>query len=933
MKKTTLLKLALIFLMAQTLFSQVTISGTNHGQTHTITLTQDTTVTGISIVGDATVLTINGNFTLTNSDSTNGTVLTRGTLKGTGHLKTSFIDRSNNWEIQIARLTITGVQHQSLVFGTSANTLTLSGGGTGIITMGGGNNTVVVSSIYSGLINGEGGTDTLHLSGGTVSGRLSNFENLAVSGTSTLNSNLTVNDTTLNTSSSLSGTGHLTTGTTSGTGTLNVAQTTITGEQTNALTFGAGANSLTLSGGGSGDIDMGSENDNVIISSTYTGDLDGGAGTDTLQLQGGTVSGAISNFETLILNRTSTLNSNLTVSGNTALRTSSTTSGTGALTTGTISGTGTLNLSQVTITGSQISTLTLGAGANSLTLSGGGSGDIDMGSENDNVIISSTYTGDLDGGAGTDTLRLLGGTVSGNLSGFEIFQVRGESSVLDSDLTVSQGIGISGALKISRGRTLTTGSGYVNQVTGQLDISALADNVRGIGGDGITVVAGGTLVVGTAKNRNASNIILRRGSDSSSAVSIDLGSQASTSTTPIFSTLPTLTRTGKVNLSISGSLAKGATQVFVRGDQRENYRISLGNFELIFDGENTLIKTLVPYTGQVLKAYQILSKTNATIDIDVVESAVNTASSAVSVASSAVTSTAMSTNSFIKTRTVSLATGKTQGAKGPDKESKLLNYNVWSDFSLGFGGLDSDSDKKGYDFSSYSIRMGIDKRLANSIFGFAFSYTTTSLDNEGTTSESDLTTLGFSFYRSYTKLEKYRIDYLLSYAFNYIDLSTQAGTGSVYSNLLDLDVTTHYTGYKEYTPFVSLRLLLNDISGYNLFGTLPMQVEGESYNSFYFTFGTRWDRAWQTKIYKHNLGLKSSFHYNLLDTARETKATFHGSTQPFELQGVEEDSFNIGFGIDYALVKAKMTWLFSYDMFLGSSSQSNHLTIKASYRF
>ena len=112
-----------------------------------------------------------------------------------------------------------------------------------------------------------------------------------------------------------------------------------------------------------------------------------------------------------------------------------------------------------------------------------------------------------------------------------------------------------------------------------------------------------------------------------------------------------------------------------------------------------------------------------------------------------------------------------------------------------------------------------------------------------------------------------------------------------------------------------------------------MSVEGESYNSFYFSFGTRWDRAWQTESYKHNLGLKTSFHLNLLDTARETKATFQGGTQPFELQGVEEDSFNIGFGMDYALVKDKLTWLFSYDMYFGSSSLSNHLTIKANYKF
>ena len=843
MKKTTLLKLALILLMTPSLYSQVTIGGTQRniaGRTHNITLSQNSTVAGISVIGSGTVLEINGAFTLTNSDATNGTILNGGTIRGTGYLTTSKIVVSNN-------------------------------------------------------------------------------------------------------------------------GMLDLVAITTTGSQTSDLTFGTGNNTLTLSGGGSGAIDMGGGNDNINISSTYTGTLDGGAGTDTLTLNGGTVSGTLSNFESLIILQnlnSSNLNSDLTITGETILATSSTLSGTGHLTTGTISGTGTLNLSQTTITGNQTTAVTFGTSANTLTLAGGGSGGIDMGGGNDSVTVSSTYTGNLDGGGingGNDVLNLQGGTISGTITNIENLTVGAGVSVLDTNLTLTGGVAITGTLQIATGHVLTTatGTGIKNEVKsgGTLDISKIANGISAIGLNGITILAGGTLEIGTATRREIQRrIFLTKGASeaTSSTISLDLGENTPSSTIRTFLDFPIYKGTGKVNLSISGSLAKGATQVLVSGDQTANIRITMGNFELIYneDDEKTYIKALpVNKPATVLKAYDTL-RTNRTIDIDIVESALNTASSAVSVASSAVTSTAMSTNSFITTRTLSLATAKTQGAKGPDKESKLparptggLNYNVWSDFSLGFGSLDSDNESKGYDFDSTTIRMGIDRNLEFAIMGFAFSYTTTSLDNEGTTSESDLTTFSVSFYGSYTKLEKYRIDYLFSIASNDIDISGTS-TGSIDSNLIDIDITTHYTGYKEYTPFVSLRLLLNDISSYNLKGTYPMSVEGESYNSFYFSFGTRWDRAWQTTSYKHNLGLKTSLHLNLLDTARETKATFQGGTQPFELQGVEEDSFNIGLGIDYALVPArtsggkdKLTWLFSYDMFLGSSSQSNHLTIKANYRF
>ena len=678
MKKTTLLKLALILLMTPSLFSQVTIGGTQEvatGQTHTVNLTQNTTITNLGVVGSGTVLIINGNFIYTNSDSTNGTILNGGTIKGTSTLKTNKIVVSNN-------------------------------------------------------------------------------------------------------------------------GMLDIKQVTITGSQTSALTFGSGVNRLNLNSGGSGAIDMGAGNDILVITSNYTGNLDGGAGTDSLNLNSGTVSGTLSNFETISSNGTNTLNSDLTITGNTTLLVSSSLSGTGHLTTATISGTGTLNLSQTTITGNQTNAITFGDGNNTLNLNGGGSGAIDMGGANDSVTVSSTYTGALDGGAGTDTLSLSGATVSGTISNIENLTVGAGVSVLDTNLTLTGGLAITGTLQIATGHVLTTTGTELSQVKsgGTLDISKIAEGAVAIGTNGIEILAGGTLKLGTAKNRNiARRIDLTKGNSeaTSSTLSLDLGNNSQSSTDPIISSnILYINNTGKVNLSISGSLAKGATQVLASGDQTANIRITMGNFELIYneDDNRTEIKALpLNKPATVLKAYDTL-RTNRTIDIDIVESALNTASSAVSVASSAVTSTAMSTNNFITTRTASLATGKTQGAKGPDKESKLLNYNVWSDFSLGFGGLDSDSEKKGYDFNSTSIRMGIDERLESSIVGFAFSYTTTSLDNEGTTSESDLTTLGLSFYGSYTKLEKYRIDYLLSYAINNIDISG-ANTGSIDSNLIDIDIT------------------------------------------------------------------------------------------------------------------------------------------------
>ena len=1437
--KNLLLKLTLLLCLFPSAFAQVTISGTQEvasGQTHTITLTANQTVTGISVVGSGTTLVINGAFTLTNSDSTNGTVLNGGVMRGSGTLSTGSFNTSNSGSLDISSLIITGTQTDQIDFGNGANTLTLSGGGNGLISMGGGNDTLIVSSVYSGTLDGGVGTDILRLDGGTVSGSLATFETLDVtSNGGVLNSNLSVRNVTL--AGNLTGTGNLTIeggNITAGAGQLNISGTLTSSWQNNDITLGDNVTTVNLhlligitsytNPEEEGDITLGSGATNATVtvigqlnSQTYSGDLTGsgddnlslnnltytgtatgfdslaisnnvtlnanlgsaservaltmnanatnlniasgktfyastinflatdniqreissagtinisgtitnssgnrrlyvatviltgnasgnirngatasttvidgisysdiitggvgsdltlqngatfagsfstlrnftvgsgtnildtnlspsgsttingtlqiasghslttasgqtnqvasggtldisqvtsgyasikgagitivgggtlavgtaknrnasnitltrgasastssaisidlgtlaststtpifstlppltGTGTVALNITGSLASGAtqrvftgvnllatgnyrigfgsfelafeggntiirerrivlnsttasltgrgvnnngdltngtigvnvvvegtfnnsnanlhtlgnitveagatvgsirgnnitvtsatvgalqingdgtltitqndngatggnlslggaltgsgastlrmtnndsnsvivvnsssnrISGFVNLVLSGTGqfTLNSNLTITGNTTLNASL--GGTGHLTTGTISGSGAINIAQTTITGSQTNHLGFGTGVNTVTLSGGGSGNINLGLGNDTVIVRSTYTGILSGQSGTDTLRLVEATVSGSTIAFENLEVGEGISVLDTNLTLTGDVTIQGTLQIATGHRLSVSSSSTNQVVsgGALDISQIVDLTNPIAGSGgITIVGGGTLALGTAKRRVGSRFTLTRGADSStsSAVSIDLGRRATGSSTPIFSTLPTLTGTGTVALNITGSLINESTQVFASGDVTAAYRTS-GAFELSFNGTNTLIEftgiggvDLVGVTGatsRVLKVQTALAQLQeeaslisvaglALLDrISLLEPVAVARelsqlipTQAVSVATSGVTTTATTTNSIIATRTISVATGKSTGAKGPDQESKLAGVNIWFDFGLSFGGLDSDGESRGYDFSSYATRFGIDKRYSKTVLGFAFGYTTTTLENDGIAGDNDLTTLSFSFYGSYTGNEKYRIDLQTSLAINDIKVSG-ANSGSTDGTLLDIDTSVHYTAGKSFTSFVGLRLIFNDFASYTLRGALPINVEGESYSSLFIKFGTRWDRGWKTKTYRHNVGLKSSFHYNLLDTQRDTTAVFVGGTEPFEVRGVEEDKSGFILGVDYALRRAKLTYLFSYDLAFGSSSSSHRLSLKANYKF
>ena len=994
--KNLLLKLILLLCLFTSAFAQVTISGTQEvatGQTHTITLTANQTVTGISVVGSGTTLVINGSFTLTNSDSTNGTVLNGGRINGTGTLTTSFIDVSGAGTLGIVGLTITGTQVDTLLFNSVANTVTLSGGGSGDINLGGGDDTVIVSSIYTGNLVGGGSseTNTLRLDGGTVSGTLDTFQVLDVtSGGGVLNSNLSVGSATL--AGALTGTGNLTvTGnTTAGAGQINISGDLTLQGQTSDLTLGNNVTTVNLTAGShtEGNITLGSGATNATINissasqQTFTGNLTG-SGDDNLSLSGVFLSGTITGFDSLSVGgaNSSTINTNLGSAGN---RLSFTTN---AVSSTLISNNISVYFSSVSInrdltslgSGSVLDIDGVISGSNStsrelnvatIILRSGTSGSIYFGNVVNDVIFDgrSSLNALVFATASNITLRngatYLPTSSSGNIGNFTVsgtgVNILGTS--LGTFFTGS--ITISGTLRINLSVVLSPVSGQTNQVTsgGTLDVSQVGNNSVFINRSPLTILGGGTLAVGTSKNRNASNITLTRGADSStsSVVSIDLGRRATGSSTPIFSTLPALTGTGTVALNITGSLINESTQVFASGDVTAAYRTS-GAFELSFNGTNTLIEftgiggvDLVGVTGatsRVLKVQTALAQLQeeaslisvaglALLDrISLLEPVAVARelsqlipTQAVSVATSGVTTTATTTNSIIATRTISVATGKSTGAKGPDQESKLAGVNIWADFGLSFGGLDSDDQSRGYDFSSYATRFGIDKRYSKTVLGLAFGYTTTSLENDGIAGDNDLTTLSFSFYGSYTGNEKYRIDLQTSLATNDIKVSG-VNSGSTDGTLFDIDTTVHYTALKDFTPFVGLRLIFNDFASYTLRGALPINVEGESYNSFYLTFGTRWDRGWKTKTYRHNVGLKASCHYNLLDTQRDTTAVFVGGTESFEVRGVEEDKSSIIFGVDYALRRAKLTYLFSYDLAFGSSSSSHRLSLKANYRF
>ncbi len=258
-------------------------------------------------------------------------------------------------------------------------------------------------------------------------------------------------------------------------GALNIAGTL--GSTGNALSFGDGAQSVTVAAGGTlaGVVDLGTGNDSLTFAAqTVAGSYDGGAGTDTLAFTNTgpvTLTGTATGFEQVALT-----NGALTVAGTL----------------------GTVN-----------APLSFGDGAQALTVASGGTlaGVIDLGAGNDALRLAGTLTGTVAGGAGSDTATLVltgdRSLASTTLTGFETLASEGSGTLTLTGTHGYDAVNAGTGLTLASGSTLTApvrfGSGdqrftIAGTFTGSVDGGAGSDTLA---------ITGGTAAFGTVSNVEA----------------------------------------------------------------------------------------------------------------------------------------------------------------------------------------------------------------------------------------------------------------------------------------------------------------------------------------------------------------------------------------------------------------------------------------------
>ncbi|KQM21536.1 hypothetical protein [Novosphingobium sp. Leaf2] len=270
-------------------------------------------------------------------------------------------------------------------------------------------------------------------------------------------------------------------------GALTVAGTL--GSPGQRMTFGDGAQSLTLAKGGAlnGEISLAGGDDTFrwIPGGTINGTLDGGAGTDTATLQMAAspftlTAGLLTGFEKLRTEGTGTL----TLAG-------------GGFTFDTVDMAGDLTIAARS--GLTTRLLTFGARNDTLTIANLFSGTADLGAGDDTLLLDTAFgviSGTIDGGAGTDTATLQMAapyTLSARtLTGFERLNTTGAGALtLAGGAFAFDTVNPAGDLAVAQGASLTAGRVGLGAGDNRLTIAGtFAGSVAGGAGTDTIEVSG-----------------------------------------------------------------------------------------------------------------------------------------------------------------------------------------------------------------------------------------------------------------------------------------------------------------------------------------------------------------------------------------------------------------------------------------------------------
>lgn len=669
------------------------------------------------------------------------------------------------------------------------------------------------------------------------------------------------------------------------------------------VTQGAGDNSMTFSGDGSGTV-------TAVLDESY----DGGAGTNTFNFSqtGGSIdlSGSISNYQTINVDGGATTTVGGTITDATAINVSNNSIFT-------FDGSS-LNGARINIDGGSTFTYDSAAALTSIIAS------VDTGeTEAVNLNAAGDYSGssiDLGSGAGTDQLNInaTGGVTLGAVSNIEetVFGT-------NANVTLTQDVSLGNLQHDSTGQMFNTtvdanGDAHTLTLTGIIPNGDMTVNV--------TFADFGALEAG-----DQITLITLNGAGTSLSGTFDF---SSTNTNQFYSLVEDTTTNDIFAINVAkNNVYQNSTTVEGNKDNLDSVTDAVlgsntGNADL-----NTLRQTL-------------LATTTADGAEDVVETVTPTLDQGFLIGGF---TTSQETTQIIDGRLGGLRTGSSSG-------DHLKGLEFWTQAFGQYAEQDERQNIKGYDSDTFGAAFGADTNRfhENLRVGAAFSYGKTDVDSNGANqTQTDIDSYQATLYGEYSLEKDYFVTGSVSYTYNDIDQvrynvggantasanysSDQYGIGASFGRDIVIDEPRFKRAFV-LTPQLNADYVYVDVESYDEVGAGGLSLNNVSNEALeHLDIGVSVDAEW---TFVHDNGgfikpsLSAGYSYAFVNDNVATTAEFAGGSASFETQGFEpgRNTVNVGAGVSY---EAPNNWTFTsaYDYEAKSDYDAHSGLVKAKYKF
>lgn len=269
---------------------------------------------------------------------------------------------------------------------------------------------------------------------------------------------------------------------------------------------------------------------------------------------------------------------------------------------------------------------------------------------------------------------------------------------------------------------------------------------------------------------------------------------------------------------------------------------------------------------------------------------------------------------------------------------------IWAKPFMVSASQDEKENNSGYDFDSYGITAGIDRKIGSVSFGVAALYATGEMAQTNKTIETDMTTYGFGVYGSV--MPHYSHSFMNFYA-----LWGQTSNDSTHkidslgeSAKADFEISSFSIGADwGYEVMLANNLVLTPKIGIDYTsleiddieekgsGYARTRLKGTDLKSIKVPLEIKAGYDFANHVYRFKPEVYARWTHEFGDTAAQTTAEFLNYAQPYKVSGlnVDEDTFTIGGSLLWLYGTSELELRYNYDF---SSSATAH-TINMGYKY